>query len=434
VKSEIGANEASANQNQPLIAPTGNEVMAWIELGPGGSRILRTLSAPSQDKPDTQDTHGCPTARINKKAVKLQLRPAMNPKFPGLVCETTLPATASTVTVGQSKFKFSRNWNPRRILIYGDTGCRIKIGKSFAAIQTCNDPKEWPLQQISEAAAKWKPDLIIHVGDFHYRESPCPPNDQRCAGAISGDVWDSWMQDFFLPTKPLLAKAPWIFIRGNHEDCARAGTGWFQFLDPRPVPQACTDSTEPFLISVGDHIFASIDVADQKRMQPGLDAAADQLTNQIEKQNTKAQANTDHRKTFNWILIHRPVFTLDPAEPQVSIPHLNGVLAEAGQVAAIFSGHRHQFRLLEPKASHPPEFLTGNGGANLDQPSESNNAPETGSKQSSLASSVNFGFMTLERKAERAWTVQEHDQTGRVTHRCLLTVAKESTVRCLPTH
>ena len=29
----------------------------------------------------------------------------------------------------------------------------------------------------------------------------------------------------------LLAAAPWVFARGNHELCSRAGPGWFYFLD-----------------------------------------------------------------------------------------------------------------------------------------------------------------------------------------------------------
>ena len=42
---------------------------------------------------------------------------------------------------------------------------------------------------------------------------------------------------------PLLAVAPWIVTRGNHEECARAGQGWSRFLDVRPFAAAmsCDD-------------------------------------------------------------------------------------------------------------------------------------------------------------------------------------------------
>ena len=39
--------------------------------------------------------------------------------------------------------------NPQRILVLGDTGCRIK----GAALQACNDPAQWPFPQLAAAAA-----------------------------------------------------------------------------------------------------------------------------------------------------------------------------------------------------------------------------------------------------------------------------------------
>jgi hypothetical protein len=79
------------------------------------------------------------------------------------------------------------------------------------------------------------PDLVIHVGDYHYREDPCPLGNAGCAGSPWGYGWDVWDADFFTPGAPLLAAAPWIVIRGNHEACGRAGQGWYRFLDPRPL-------------------------------------------------------------------------------------------------------------------------------------------------------------------------------------------------------
>src|SRR5438034_665211 len=36
---------------------------------------------------------------------------------------------------------------------------------------------------VTTAAAKLKPDLVIHVGDYLYRESACLPGNQGCAGS-----------------------------------------------------------------------------------------------------------------------------------------------------------------------------------------------------------------------------------------------------------
>ena len=38
----------------------------------------------------------------------------------------------------------------------------------------------------SRLAAAQKPDLVIHVGDYYYRETPCPAGEAKCAGSPFG--------------------------------------------------------------------------------------------------------------------------------------------------------------------------------------------------------------------------------------------------------
>ncbi|MDI9690789.1 metallophosphoesterase, partial [Burkholderia cenocepacia] len=76
-----------------------------------------------------------------------------------------------------------------------------------------------------------------------------------------GYGWVTWQADLIRPAAPLLAKGPWVVVRGNHEECARAGQGWFRFLDPRPYSAArsCDDPandnnanySEPYAVSLG---------------------------------------------------------------------------------------------------------------------------------------------------------------------------------------
>ena len=40
---------------------------------------------------------------------------------------------------------------------------------------------------------------MIHVGDYIYREDPCPAGDEGCAGSPYGDNWPTWEADFFEP-------------------------------------------------------------------------------------------------------------------------------------------------------------------------------------------------------------------------------------------
>ena len=73
---------------------------------------------------------------------------------------------------------------------------------------------------------------------------PAPDGNPKCRGSPWGYGWDAWNADFFAPARDLLAAAPWVFVRGNHESCARAGQGWWRFLDPRPLVNGrdCNDA------------------------------------------------------------------------------------------------------------------------------------------------------------------------------------------------
>ena len=63
------------------------------------------------------------------------------------------------------------------------TGCRIKdeddknsadaatFGIERVKWQACDYPKKWPFQSVASHAAQSKPALVVHVGDFLYRES-----------------------------------------------------------------------------------------------------------------------------------------------------------------------------------------------------------------------------------------------------------------------
>ena len=78
----------------------------------------------------------------------------------------------------------------KRIVVIGDTGCRLK----GTFVQDCNDPVKWPFATVARLAAARHPDLVIHVGDYHYRETPCPADRAGCAGSPYGDNWAVWQK------------------------------------------------------------------------------------------------------------------------------------------------------------------------------------------------------------------------------------------------
>ncbi len=103
--------------------------------------------------------------------------------FTTTTCEFLLPAGATTATVAGIKLPLPKPV-VNRVVIVGDTGCRISIGNVY---QACGDPTAVALLgDRSQAAAAMQPDLVLHVGDYEYRDNPCPPGNTACAGDALG--------------------------------------------------------------------------------------------------------------------------------------------------------------------------------------------------------------------------------------------------------
>src|SRR5665213_564043 len=226
----------------PAVAQAADS--AWVQATANGyeARIVTTAAA-------------CPVLHTDKGDAALSVRAAASADFP-MICAAALPAGATRATIAGTALPLPVA-NPQRILVLGDTGCRIK----GAALQACNDPAKWPFPQVAAAAAALKPDLVIHLGDYLYRESPCPPGDAGCAGSPWGDNWTTWQADFYTPAAPLLAAAPIVLVRGNHEDCARAGSGWLRLQGPSANPDSCVPHLPVYAVDLGSLRLAVMDDA-----------------------------------------------------------------------------------------------------------------------------------------------------------------------------
>ena len=155
----------------------------------------------------------------------MTLRSGPQGNFTDSVCDVLYPAGASGAHVGAIPLPPVPR-APARIVVFGDSGCRLK----GAEVQACNDPQRWPFAPLVRAMAALHPDLVIDVGDYYYRETPCPASGVDCSGSPYGDRTESWDADYFVPVAPLFATAPFIHVRGNHEDCKRSPYGWARYL------------------------------------------------------------------------------------------------------------------------------------------------------------------------------------------------------------
>ena len=214
---------------QPLHAVGAAEAevkAAWVVLGEDGAAVARIVSADGNCPKILIDGKSYPMS-LRARAETIALRPTASSiadskpsSFPFSTCEYPLPDKVTRASVGSHNLPVPKT-SPQRIVVIGDSGCRMKQADDIW--QDCADPNAWPFAQIARAAASFNPDLVVHVGDYHYRENPCLAGG--CQGSPWGYGWDTWDADLFTPAAPLFAAAPWIVARGNHEECARAGQG-----------------------------------------------------------------------------------------------------------------------------------------------------------------------------------------------------------------
>lgn len=374
---------AGAPQNFSLLS-------SWVQMAPGGAAEARAVVAGKS----------CPEIMIDGQKLPMRMRAAGNPAFPDLLCTVTLPKTATTAEVLGHDLPLPRV-PADRIVVFGDTGCRIK---GFT-VQACNDPERWPFPRVAVAAARLKPDLVIHVGDYLYREARCPPRNTGCAGSPSGDDWPAWAADFFAPSAPLLARTPFVFVRGNHEECARSGAGWLRLLGPLPFDPKypCTDHIAPWAVPLGGTTLAVMD--DSKAPDPYATRDLASLYR------ADFAAVSRIAPAPVWLAMHRPVWGVVQFPLGIVLGGNRTMMAaqeEGGfppNVSLLLAGHIHTFEAINYQKDVPPQIIAGEGGDLLDKAPRELSGRSVGTmKIASGFSLPGYGFLLFTREADR-WLI-----------------------------
>ncbi|MFJ5776279.1 metallophosphoesterase family protein [Streptomyces sp. NPDC093094] len=375
----------------PGSAPDG-EAWAWTQLTSDGTRIRYVSTDSSQTCPSVRYTYGGsqhtdPLSRISTP---------MGSQFPTTVCEAGVRLTASGATLVPATVQAARlhpstgrlplpNWTPgtrpARIGVIGDTGCELPVPADEPAQNCANG---WPFRQIADnAAARTQPDLVVHVGDYLYRENPARANDKAvnpgCTTLADRAGWACVVADFFRPAERLLAEAPVVLARGNHEDCnasqqGGAGGAWFRYLaDELRSNGTCSLFSQPAVIRAGALTLASVDSSLADRDDDGSRANQAAYTAQFNTVNqAAAQAPGDV-----FVVTHKPLWTvkaagqtpgavtwathvLDGAVADTSLHHLHD------KVRMVLSGHFHFAQKLDFDSTRPPQLTLGNSGGPLD--------------------------------------------------------------------
>jgi hypothetical protein len=422
----------------------------------------------------------CPDAVIGGK--RLNMVPRSGPAHPGFartVCEVAYPGDQEATIAGVTLK--ARRPSLERILVIGDTGCRL----THYVAQECNDPAKWPFQTIADAAAKLEPQLIIHVGDYHYREKPCADR-AGCSGSPSGDNWRTWQKEFFDPAAALLPAAPWLMLRGNLENCGRAGNGWLLLLSPELRDQlggGCKDDIAPYVLGFDRLTMAVLDTAAAEDY--GAAARSAKYRDRIPalaKQFAERSAGGGDK----WLLLHQPLWVsygncgsanaikceeadlfsdiASPGGSNAAKLNLSGSLAKelrdktenpmhafrqwiegkieyktddakTASVAApafslVLSGDTHMFQMFAPDSgfpNHPVQLVAGMSGDILEKDFTFPKEITGGAVKAKLFGvdgqlwlRRQFGFMYLVRK-EADWVATLHGAQGQVLLTCNMT-------------
>jgi hypothetical protein len=432
-------------RNAASVAAAGDARMkaAWVELGASGrDALVRAVTSDAV----------CPAIAIDGRSAAMTLRAAAGTvaqrptasdaadskpsAFPVNTCETTLPAGAKQVVVAGRPLPLPRA-EPQRIVVLADTGCRMK--KADNAFQACSDANAWPFAVIAATAAAMKPDLVIHIGDYHYRENACPKDIKGCADSPWGYGWDTWEADFFQPAAPLLAAAPWIVVRGNHEECARAGQGWYRFLDVRsydaarscdlPANDPLANFSEPYAVPLGRDTQLIVFDSSASGTKPIATGDARFAAYRSQFQAVAVLAATPGVTTL--FADHHPILALVPAsggKPFSAGAALQSVMTTLWPrayypdgVKVALHGHVHDFQAISFGSDHPATFVSGNGGDNLDVnlpdplPADVSAAPGTLIER--ISHTNTFGFMLMERDGAR-WLYKAYTRSGKLLTTC----------------
>ena len=448
------------NRSSVALADTGI-IAAYSLTAPLGMTrsglVARAVVPMGNPCPSLRTTHA---QGISKRTAMIErVAPAStNGAFASLrSCSAKIPHGALSATVGGRSIAASMPKETDRIAVFGDTGCRLK----GTTVQDCNSPESWPLAQLSRSVAAERPQLIVFTGDFFYREAACETsNTAQCAGSPAPgaglpfkDTALAWQADVFTPMASVLAAAPIVVVRGNHEACARGGNGYYIYFDPRDgTEDTCAPelSSSGALVNPADKLNESyavdVDVRGQENLRLvvvdsayGYDCEVSPILPQQVAAYQEA-VRLAQRGAQSWLLVHRPVIgwqVNDDCAPTGGWVSGDQQVASYGLLddySVIISSHIHLAQAMNIPGV-PPQVVLGNGGTLLEPPTPFT-LPVTGPNFDPAFAypaptsgwwDVRFGYALVQPRANGNWLWQMKTPDATLFRNCVLA---SGTMKC----
>jgi hypothetical protein len=423
VMAAVGCSEPEPGETADVLrTATAAPLYAWLQHGAAGLEARAIVNAGTP----------CPQVDVDGVASGMTERADAGAEFAVVSCTAPVSGSAGSISVGAQNLP-APSAAPQRILVLGDSGCRMTAGW-YENCDGSGTGVPWSFIAAATAAAAERPDLIVHVGDYVYREAECDTTEQPgCAGSPWGDKWTTWEADFFAPSRPLLDVAPWIVTRGNHEDYGRNHLGWLRFLDGRAlVPADLTDAgcprfSAPYKVAFDEVDFLVLNTATDPNAS-GLDPSAQ--TRYTEDFSQAAGLVTAGRTA--WTVTHRPFWGLapdwqDPSSLGVADTTLQAAIAGMPggawppDVEMALAGHIHLLETLSFRDGRPHQVVSGDAGTAQDAAITAEAIArnpqvftQLGIAPDDFQSYHDFGYVLLEPATEGGWTVTVKDLAGDV--------------------
>jgi len=358
------------------------------------------------------DSTECPTITRDEELAQMLLRSELFSGSNLRVCEYRGGQNTQSAKIGATFLPVAAS-ELKRIAAFGDTGCRMKKAGPFKLIQNCNNTSDWPFEKIVNLAAGKKPDLAIHLGDYNYRDIDCPSNNPKCAGQSAKNTWLSWEQDVIKPMSALLKLTPFIFVRGNHENCGMFGATWFKLFASEVYDrnEKCDEATATFNVKIDNIDFVNIDASSENNQK-----------NEITKLEKRFSSD------YLWLLTHRPFLAASRDVNIYKSAKFNKTMQAQGAVQLVMAGHTHIGSIVSFNNNNPPELIAGHGGVYIDFlstgpiPTEENNVYTT----------REYGFAYFEKIDSASWHLNMLNKNGKTRIKCKLlqSVSAKTDVTC----
>ncbi len=185
-----------------------------------------------------------------------------------------------------------------------------------------------------------------------------------------GDREEAWRADFFTPAGRLLAKAPWVFVRGNHEDCTRGGYGWTYYFGE--TDQACE------IVHRTAHIqLTGLDLFNVDSAHADDKFARDEINQYWNAEAEKLRSEPPSAAPLI-VLTHEPGYGVCPGGCRETadtggLRTIADAVRSTGRRTILMTGHIHTFEAIDVMpvtlggGRGVTQMIVGTGGSSLDK-------------------------------------------------------------------